>query len=172
MESSLQRTIEQVEKTSRNIEEFKTDIQSMMKPTRTHKGTFTKMHRNIETKIRRHIISQFSFKEVNVANSDLQTHETDILLLSEDGKRLVIGEVKHELVKHAFGQVRLRMEVFDELKETGQLPLQLKGVTTVIPLVGAEIISEFMRDNTMKKDFVLVEPTNNGFTVSHGIEKL
>lgn len=156
----LEQTAKQIEKTSHSIEALTKVVEKLGRRTVSREKTFDKMHKNIENKIRRHLVTEFPFTEVDlkdITNTDLANHETYILLLSTDGTRLIIGEVKHEIVPKAFSQIAARIETFNNLKIMNALPEKLQNVTTVIPLVGGDIVPVHMRNLAVMKGYVLAE---------------
>lgn len=188
-EEQINRTAEQIQKTSETVEklaqridetsrivnQLTKNVETLRRTTSSHESIFNKMHKNIENKIKSHLMREYDLDEVTLDDmngTDLANHEIDIILLSRDGKRLIIGEVKHELVNKAFSQLAARIETFETLQMEDLLPEKLRNVTAIVPLVGAEIIPPQLRSYIKKKQYVLVEPCLHGYFVQENAHRI
>ncbi len=139
---------------SKKVDNMSNTVQKLRKTTATHEQLFHKQHKNIEQRIITFIRTTYNFTPL-YSSMNL---ETDILMISECRRIVLIGEVKHHLTPLAFGQVAKRIKEF-KMKQATHPSEDLQDVTSIVPLVGAEIINH--RERTKAKDlgFVLIGPS-------------
>ncbi len=86
----------------------------------------------------------------------------NLLLISEDQKSVVIGEIKHEMTKLVFALLKARKAF---LKECGEKISWLQNAKEFRLLFGCEVLSQQVVDRCKKEKCVFVHPTTYGYQI-------
>ncbi|KAL9650551.1 hypothetical protein ABK040_004769 [Willaertia magna] len=157
---------EQIKKTSKAMEELTKKIDKLNDS--TNHFNIHKVSNGIENKLKTYLCNNLGFGNIPleyIKGTDLEKLGCDVLMISQDKKTVIIGEVKTDLVEKAFNKVNIRVIVLKEMlsdKET--CPDILKNVENIIPMVGAETITEQLRKKVESKGYLLIEPNGDGYS--------
>ena len=96
--------------------------------------------------IRSHLIERYAFVDVSSERDitpELIGRYNDILLLSTDGTKLIVGAAMYELDTLLHYQVEYRKGLVEAMLKNGNpdVPEVLKNVKVIIPLIGCRSIS-------------------------------
>ncbi len=100
--------------------------------------------------------------EDNPTSSPTQIQQFDRLLISEDRKSLIIGEVKHNLTEKAFSQLKARKGFIEDLQDKISWLNQVEDIRI---LIGCEIFSQNLVDKCKKEKCIFVHPNHSRYQI-------
>lgn len=136
---------------------------------RTNTDQLYKISKQIERDCAHHLIKSFPNLNLKLLSKEdykgtyLANHEMDAVLLSEDGKILIIAETKHDLSDVAFNQLGAHIADFYKSKQLNKLTSILKSVEIVVGAVGAvgaDIVNENKAQEVFDNGFLLISKEN------------
>ncbi|KAL0480803.1 hypothetical protein AKO1_006964 [Acrasis kona] len=160
----------QIAQTSKDVSELTKAVDKLTKNVSGHQKNFDKWYKVIESKIIVTLLDHLSgFRTLNyeeMREAGLEFHETDVLLISEDGETIIIGEVKHEIVDLAYKQLFIRRAAIRALlDDEEERPAILKNAKDIICAIGAEIASVQHIQKCQEKRIMLVIPSGERYKV-------
>lgn len=76
--------------------------------------------------------------------------------MSEDGKVLIIGEVKHDIVKKAFDQLDTRINTLKNAILLEALPEKFKNLKEIIGVIGGDNFNDNLKEVAKKKELIII----------------
>lgn len=162
---SIEKTNAEIIKLSKLVEAQTKSISSLDKRVEQHQKIFDKQFKKIERQISDMILNRFKkFKHLDysVLNPIIKDTsfegfpETDILLLSEDGQVIIIGEAKHDVIHKAFIQIDARISLLKDSILMNDLPPELKNLKHVIGVIGGDRFSNQFKEIAKKKNIMII----------------
>ncbi|KAL0487981.1 DNA-directed RNA polymerase subunit beta [Acrasis kona] len=127
-----------------------------------HTDIIPKRNEQLEQKLV-HYLRRYGYSQITEQIKGFQ-HETDLFLVSSDGKKIIIGEAQKELQMVAFDLVEERSVDFTKISND-DLPERLKCYEEIIQLVGCETYQQKHMNIAKQCKIVLARSLNDQFVI-------
>lgn len=158
---------------TKNVNSLYTSLHSMNKNVdnvqeyvKTNTKQLEKISKHIERDCADNLIKAFpdlnlkSLTKKDYEDTLLVKHEIDAILLSGDGKTLIIAETKHDLADVASYQLNDRIADFYKSKQLNKLTSILESVKNVVGAACANIVRETKAQEIFENGFLLMSKEN------------
>jgi len=164
-----------LESLTEDVKDLTKNVNSLTDTVKIHEAFIKKLAANYEKMILACVLQKFpSFQSVNketqswAKNAELQF---DLLLVSDDGTKVLIGEIKSHLTMSDYTKARqqlsARMSAIKGVQQEEDVcPAEFRNLKEYFLLLGCEMCDGEVRNQVDRKDFLLVIPSGGRYIIT------